>query len=102
MLRAAREAFLAETGGLAAGGPAPPTPSARPEAAHAPRPAGPVSPEALAAAEERLARHVGPIARVLVAQAAREAGDVAALAERLAGHIGDPAARKAFLAEMRG
>ena len=99
---AAREAFLAETGGLAAGGPAPPTPSARPEAAHAPRPAGPVSPEALAAAEERLARHVGPIARVLVAQAAREAGDVAALAERLAGHIGDPAARKAFLAEMRG
>ena len=96
---AAREAFLAETGGLAPDAPASPTPA--PEAVPSPH-AGGVSAEALAAAEQRLARHLGPIARVLVAQAAREAGDVAALAERLAAHIGDPVARKTFLAEMRG
>jgi len=52
-------------------------------------------------AERRLARHLGPIARVLVARAGRDAADVAALADRLAEHIADPHARRAFLAEMK-
>lgn len=98
---ASREAFLAETAGLAT--PSPPTPSATapsPEPRTA-APAGGLSPETLVAAERRLARHVGPIARVLVAQAARGATDGAHLVARLAEHITDPAARKAFLAEMQ-
>lgn len=98
----AREAFLAETATLAT----PPPPSAG-AAAPSPAlpaagPAGPLSAEALAAAERRLARHVGPIARVLVAQAARESADGGQLASRLAEHIPDPAARRTFLAEMQG
>jgi hypothetical protein len=35
-----------------------------------------------------------------VAQAAREAADTGRLAERLAQHIADPAARRVFLASM--
>lgn len=98
----AREAFLAETAGLAT--PSPPAPSAATPAPE-PRAASPargVSAEALAVAERRLARHLGPIARLLVAQAAREVTDGAQLTARLAEHITDPAARKAFLAEMKG
>jgi class 3 adenylate cyclase len=93
----AREQFLAETSRL---GPA----SERPPAAGRPRASGAapgLSPEALSAAERRLARYLGPIAKVLVAQAARDAADLPALAERLARHITDPRARKQFLGEMR-
>jgi serine/threonine-protein kinase len=54
----------------------------------------------LATAEQRLARYVGPIARVLVARAAKDAADTVELADRLAGHIEDPAKREAFLAAM--
>jgi serine/threonine-protein kinase len=59
-----------------------------------------VTRELLAAAEERLARHVGPIARVLVAQAAKGVSEAGLLIERLADHIQDPAARQSFLAAM--
>jgi hypothetical protein len=104
---AGREAFLAETAALTApsaplGAPvtAPPEPTTEVEsAAHV---AGPVTAEVLATAERRLARHLGPIARVLVARAGRDAPDVAVLADRLAEHIADPRARKAFLTEMKG
>ena len=54
----------------------------------------------LATAEEVLARHVGPIARLLVAKAAKEAADTVALADRLAAHIDDPVKREAFLTAM--
>ena len=71
--------------------------TAAPEGRRAP---GPITPKTLSVAEEKLARHLGPIARVLVAQAAREANDTGQLAARLALHIADPAARRAFLASM--
>jgi class 3 adenylate cyclase len=62
----------------------------------------PVTPELLAAAEERLARHVGPIARLLVTQAAKDVADAGELVDRLALRIDDPAARESFLAAMQG
>jgi class 3 adenylate cyclase len=101
----ARTAFLSETSRLAApAASAAPRTVSPPEAAPARGPREPrrLTPEVLAAAERHLARHVGPIARLLVAQAAREVTDTHALAERLAGQIDDSAARRAFLAAMEG
>jgi hypothetical protein len=43
-----------------------------------------------------LARHIGPIARVMVQKAAAEARTPDEFCERLAGHVGEPAAREAF------
>jgi hypothetical protein len=106
---AARQKFLAEMGDVAAPRAAPPgapatgtgvSPAAPPRGPERRSAPGPITPKALLAAEERLARHLGPIARVLVAQAAREVTDTGRLAERLAVHIADPAARRAFLAAM--
>ncbi len=105
---AARQKFLAHVGDLAPPPATPPTPAkgagvgsataaGGPEGRRAP---GPITPKTLSVAEEKLARHLGPIARVLVAQAAREANDTGQLAARLALHIADPAARRAFLASM--
>jgi class 3 adenylate cyclase len=106
----ARAAFLAALSDLVSAPPASPAPPAAPgppeppvspdPSPGRPRAAGPVTPEVLGAAEAQLARYVGPIARVLVAQAAREASDTAGLAERLASHIHDPAARQAFVTAM--
>jgi class 3 adenylate cyclase len=104
----AREAFLARMSDVAAPGPPPAAAPARSGrgAAVSPeplrRPTGPISPAFLAAAEERLARHVGPIARVLVAQAARGASDAGSLADLLATHIEDVGAREAFVAGLAG
>jgi len=103
---AARQKFLADVGDVATPRPAPPavasgtppTPSPGPESRAA---AAPVTPKVMLVAEEYLARHLGPIARVLVAQAAKEATDSSRLAERLAVHITDPTARRAFLAALR-
>lgn len=104
-----REAFLAEVSDVTAlrspaaapapagvGAPA----SATGSAPGTPRDSGPVTHEVLVAAEERLARHIGPIARLLVAQAAKEVTDVGRLAERLAAHIEDSAARQEFITAM--
>ncbi|MGD9882244.1 MAG: serine/threonine-protein kinase [Reyranella sp.] len=44
-----------------------------------------------------LTQHVGPIARVLVRRAAREAGSVEALWQSLAAHVDSPTERAAFL-----
>ena len=99
---ASRDRFLAEVSGA---------PSRRPPAVAAPaagaaqpapserrrRAPSPITPAVLATAETRLASYVGPIARVLVAQAAKEASDTVALVDRLALHIDDPAKRAAFL-----
>jgi hypothetical protein len=100
-----RAAFLA---GLADLAPAPgassgaPGSSAPAEAVDGPRPAGSargVGPEVRSRAEQMLARHIGPLARILVRQAATEAASPRDLFERLSLHIEDPAARQAFLAE---
>jgi class 3 adenylate cyclase len=101
----ARERFLAEVS-TASKPPAPPRgPVAAPRPAPAaperrPRAPAPITSAVLATAEERLAGYVGPIARLLVARAAKDASDTVELAERLAGHIGDPAKREAFLTAM--
>jgi serine/threonine-protein kinase len=53
----------------------------------------------LAQAEQALARHLGPLATVLVRRTARECQDPAELMTRLAAHVEDPAARQAFLGQ---
>ena len=53
----------------------------------------------LALAEQTLARHVGPLASVLVRRAARECSDLAELYARLAEQVADPRARDAFLGQ---
>lgn len=54
---------------------------------------------ALRRAEAGLARHVGPLAAVLVRRAARDCADLPGLYARLAGQVGDAQARAAFLAQ---
>lgn len=61
--------------------------------------AGRWDPAALRRAEAALARHVGPLAAVLVRRAARDCSDLPGLYARLADQVGDPQARAAFLAQ---
>lgn len=56
-----------------------------------------LTPALLAQAARRLAEHIGPVARVLVEREARTAVDAGQLYARLALHIDDLAARRAFL-----
>jgi hypothetical protein len=56
----------------------------------------PVGEGELVAIEAALARHIGPLARVLVRKAARKAGSVAELVAALESNISDEAGRKAF------
>ena len=53
----------------------------------------------LTLAEQSLARHVGPLAGVLVRRAARECRDLGELYSRLAEQVTDPRARDAFLGQ---
>lgn len=103
---APRERFLAEVSDVSAPprpvAAAPATPQGAGQEERRSRASGPLTAGLLSSAEARLARHVGPIARVLVGQAAKEALDAGDLAERLARHIGDPAERRSFLAAMEG
>jgi len=57
---------------------------------------------ALATAERRLVRIVGPMARILVRQAANRASDLRALYAMLASHIDDPHERERFNAAAAG
>jgi serine/threonine-protein kinase len=82
-----------------------------PEAAAAPAPAPTVArspsstrsaftPEVLATAEKRLASYVGPLARILIQEAAGKSGNLKELYRQLAAHIDDDEERQAFLAEL--
>jgi hypothetical protein len=62
---------------------------------------GVVDDEVLTTLQRRLARHVGPIAKVLVGSAVRKATSVEALCELLAANIGSPQERQDFLREAR-
>ncbi|MBI3348908.1 MAG: serine/threonine protein kinase [Burkholderiales bacterium] len=53
----------------------------------------------LTQAEQTLAKHVGPLASVLVRRAARECTDLNELYARLADQVSDPRARDAFLGQ---
>ncbi|HEX4782444.1 MAG TPA: serine/threonine-protein kinase [Usitatibacter sp.] len=55
------------------------------------------SPETLSAAEKRLASYVGPLARVLIRQAAESSGNIKELYAQLATHIDSEEERSAFL-----
>jgi len=54
--------------------------------------------EVLGQVEQSLAKHVGPMAAVMVRRAARECADLGALYARLAEQVTHPAARSSFLA----
>lgn len=99
-----REAFLAKLGDLRRKEAAALSPAAtRADAPAAPAPAAPrpaLTPEQLASAEKRLASYVGPLARLLIKEAAGKSGTLAELYTQLAAHIDDEAERKAFLASL--
>lgn len=63
-------------------------------------PAGPWDAEVYRRVEERLALRVGPLARVLVKKASREAADFEDLCRRVAEQVPDGAARASFLGEV--
>lgn len=79
-----------------------PVPTALQDTVFTPSPAQGLAPERIEAVTVRLAEHVGPLARVLVRQAAAGAVDVRDLVEKLAAGIPDPAPRDAFRAACRG
>ncbi len=64
----------------------------------APRPT--FSPDVLATAEKRLASYVGPLARVLIRQAAESSGNLKELYAQLATHIDSEEERSAFLESL--
>ncbi len=78
----------------------PPPPTARPEATGARGPATPFTPELLAAAEKRLASYVGPLARLLIKDAASKSGTIRDLYTQLAAHIDEEDERRTFLASL--
>jgi hypothetical protein len=92
-----RASFLVEFFGQdlapATAGPADPPPPASASTGQAP-----ITASALSTAESRLANHIGPLAGVLVRQAAGEAQGLGDLYVRLAAHIDDSSERKRFLA----
>jgi serine/threonine-protein kinase len=77
----------------------PPRPAVAPALASAPAASLTVDDAMLTTIERRLARHVGPIARHLVREAARRVTSIEALCETVARNIGQPAERERFLAE---
>ena len=66
------------------------------------RPARPLSPEVLAEAADRLAVHIGPVAKLLVKRAAKQASSTKDLYERLAGAHRRPAGPPALRGGDRG
>jgi len=70
-------------------------------AASQPGSIGPHADQVLRTLEQVLARHLGPIARILVRKAAAAAPTLEALCDTVAGNIADLAERNAFRAETR-
>jgi class 3 adenylate cyclase len=94
-----RLGHLTGTSGSASRAPSRPAPSGpAPAVAEPSGPVRPLSPEILAEATERLAVHIGPVARLLVKRAAEQATGTRDLYERLARHIDDPEERRRFAA----
>lgn len=58
------------------------------------------SPSTLAPMESALATLIGPLAKMLVRQAARQSADIGSLAARVAEHIADAGERRAFVARF--
>jgi class 3 adenylate cyclase len=98
---ALRAAFRRRLGNIGGPPPTPTAPPARPSVAPSPAEAAagrPLTPEVLAEASDRLAVYIGPVARLLVKRAAKEASSTKDFYERLAAHIDDPQGRRRFAA----
>jgi eukaryotic-like serine/threonine-protein kinase len=65
-----------------------------------PAPAAAFSPEVLATAEKRLASYVGPLARILIRDAAGQTGNLKELYVQLATHIDSEDEKRAFLESL--
>ncbi len=102
---AQRAEFRRRMGDVAGPAPAAPgRPAAAPVVKGAPAaaaaPARPLSPAVLDEAADRLATHIGPVAKLLVKRAAKQASNTRELYERLAAHIDDPQSRQRFTAAI--
>jgi serine/threonine-protein kinase len=103
-----QRAFLKKVAALKpAAKPAPQGTKAAPAPAPAPakpaKPAAPASgfsPEVLATAEKRLASYVGPLAKLLIKDAATKTSDLKELYRQLASHIDSEEERRDFLASL--
>jgi serine/threonine protein kinase len=71
--------------------------AAAPASRPAPSAAATFKPEVLAAAEKKLASYVGPLARILIRDAANSSGDIKQLYKALAAHIDSEEERREFL-----
>jgi class 3 adenylate cyclase len=99
-----RAAFLAVVSGLVGAPPKPakghgepkPTGSSEAPGTETPREIGP---ELLVRAEQMLTRQIGPLARILVRNAAKQVTSPRELFEHLATHIDDVESRKVFMAD---
>jgi hypothetical protein len=102
-----RAEFRRRVGDVAPPPPAPKAPATRPPSAAPPAAAAPataaerpLSPAILDEAADRLAIHIGPVAKLLVKRAAKQASSTKDLYERLAAHIDDPQNRRRFAAAV--
>lgn len=99
-----RAGFLADLGDLAAVPPSPAKSRGDPLLAGSPVPQSTdahreIGPELLVRAEQMLARHIGPMARVLVRHAAKKVTNRRELFVHLAAHIDDADNRRIFMAD---
>jgi len=99
-----RAVFLAGLAGIVEGPVNAATTRAKPEPVEAPRSRAAdtpreIGPELLARAEQMLARHIGPMARFLVRQAAKQVKSPRELFEHLATHIDNAKDRKVFMVD---
>lgn len=97
-----RNIFLARVAALkpASGTDAVPTPAPSATAKGAAQTRAVFTPDVLATAEKRLASYVGPLAKLLIKEAAGSTGTIRELYTKLAANIDDAAERKAFLAAL--
>jgi hypothetical protein len=105
MPESSRPAFLAGLAGLIEAPGSQTKRSAKPAPAGPPGPRAPeipreIGPELLARAEQMLTHHIGPVARILVRHAAKQATNPRELFECLAAHIDDAERRKVFMADV--
>jgi eukaryotic-like serine/threonine-protein kinase len=76
------------------------SPGSSPGSSPGTTPTGSWDAKTLAPVEAALATLIGPMAKVLVRQAARRSNEFGPLVDELAAHIGEPQSRKAFLARF--
>jgi serine/threonine-protein kinase len=99
-----RKAFLATRGQLQGALPKKAAPATRTtyeaSVTHASRVSAPLTPEAIDAAQQRLAAYLGPIAKVIVKKAATQAKTTRQFYMLLADHLGTAAERQRFLDEV--